>query len=81
MVTHIARQSTSGKNVQRVSGAGKQYTDFDFPANQQSLLDTENDNGGLDRSSLAFFKSIVWRRLSDIYLDAEGGMELFKRGI
>jgi len=60
---------------------GKPFTDYDFPANQQSLLDTENDNGGLDRKGLTFFQSIIWRRLSDIYKDSEGGMEIFKKGI
>ena len=67
--------------VQRIIREGKLFTDNDFPANTQSLLDTENDNGGIDSKTLAFYKSIVWRRLSEIYENVEGGMQLFKSGI
>ena len=67
--------------VQRVIREGKPFTDNDFPANTQSLLDTENDNGGIDSKTISFYKSIVWRRLSDVYEEVEGGMELFKSGI
>ena len=47
----------------------------------QSILDTENDNGGIDSKTLSFYKTIVWRRLSEVYAECEGGMELFKSGI
>ena len=67
--------------VQRIIREGKPFTDNDFPANLQSILDTENDNGGIDSKTLAFYKTIVWRRLSEVYAECEGGMALFKSGI
>ena len=45
------------------------------------MLDTENANGGIDSKTLRFFNSIVWRRLSEVYAECEGGMELFKKGV
>lgn len=67
--------------MQQTIRKGKPFTDVDFVANQSSLLDSENDNGGLDKHMVAFFKTLVWRRLSDIYKDAQDGMEMFKKGI
>ena len=67
--------------MQRIIREGNQFTDHDFPANTQSLLDTENENGGIDSKTLAWFETIEWRRLSDVYAEAEGGMMLFKKGI
>ena len=79
MVTH--QTSSMSSFVRRTIDAGKKFTDNDFPANSQSLFDHENNNGGLDKAAMGFYNTIVWRRLSDIYAEAEGGMEVFKSGI
>jgi len=68
--------------VQRVIREGKAFTDFDFPADSSvSLLDAANEHGGLDSRMLQYFESLVWRRLRDVYADAEGGMAVFKKGV
>ena len=67
--------------VQRIIREGKPFTDNDFPASTQSLLDTENNNGGADKETVTFYESIQWRRLSEVYEGVEGGMEVFKSGI
>lgn len=81
MVTHAQDNSKFSSFVQRIIREGKPFTDNDFPANIQSILDTENDNGGIDSKTVAFYKTIVWRRLSEVYENVEGGMALFKSGI
>ena len=47
----------------------------------QSLLDIANANGGIDSRTLAYFESLVWRRLGEVYEEAEGGMAIFKKSV
>ena len=64
--------------VKKVINEGKPFTDFEFPPNINSLLDTDNKNGGLDKHTIEYFKKIEWRRASEIYL---GGCSVFKKGV
>ena len=64
--------------VKKVINEGKPFTDSQFPANINSLLDTANANGGLDKRSVEWYKKIEWRRAPEIYL---GGCSVFKRGV
>ena len=64
--------------VKKVIREGKPFTDSQFPANINSLLDTANANGGLDKRSVEWYKTIEWRRAPEIYL---GGCSVFKKGV
>ena len=64
--------------VKKTIKAGKQFTDDFFPPNINSLLDEENGNGGLDSKTVNYFKKLVWRPTSEIYLS---GTQIFKKGV
>ena len=44
--------------VQQTIKKGKKYTDYDFVAGKNSLLDPNSDNGGLDANTVSFFEKI-----------------------
>ena len=64
--------------MKKVISEGKPFKDFDFPPNESSLLDTENNNGGLNQHSVKYFQRIGWRRASEIY---PNGCAVFKKGV
>ena len=43
------------------------FTDNKFPPNVNSLLDTEEKNGGLDSKTVSCFEKLVWRRTTSIW--------------
>ena len=73
-----AEQQNLSPFVKKVINEGKPFTDSQFPANINSLLDTANANGGLDKRSVEWYKKIEWRRAPEIYL---GGCSVFKKGV
>jgi calpain-15 len=64
--------------VSKVIHSKQPFTDSDFPPNENSLLDKELKNGGLDAKSAEFFSKIVWRRASELY---DGICEVFKKDV
>lgn len=73
-----ADQQQLSSFVRKVIKEGKPFTDFDFPANVNSLLDEDNNHGGLDNHSVKDFKKLQWRRASEIY---PLGPQIFKKGV
>lgn len=45
----------------------KPFTDLEFPPNLNSLLETDNRNGGLDKSTAEFYQKVIWKRSSKIW--------------
>ena len=62
-----ADQQTLSSFVRKVIKEGKPFTDHEFPAGVNSLLDVDNNHGGLDSHSVTYFKKLEWRRASEIY--------------
>ena len=81
MVTLALSDGALSQQVKRIIKEGQPFRDSDFPANSQSLLDTANENGGIDSKTVRYFESVEWRRLSDIYAEQDGGMQLFKQPV
>ena len=46
---------------------GKQFVDKIFPANQKSLLDPTNNNCEMANDRVKFFKTLKWKRASDLF--------------
>ena len=61
-----------------VISKGLPFTDDEFPTNINSLLDYSNKNGGLASAYADHWKTLEWKRASEIY---NGQHVLFKKGI
>ena len=43
------------------------FVDASFPADQTSLLDSDNNNGGLSRDEVEYFRRLKWRRAPEFF--------------
>ena len=59
--------SGPGKFVSSVISKGLPFTDDQFSTTLNSLLDPSNKNGGLDKKKAEQWKTLEWKRASDIY--------------
>ena len=63
--------------VEKTIKGAKPFTDQDFAPNKNSLLDPDQKNAGLDKSSADIFAKAVWKRSNQIW---PIGLSLFPKG-